>query len=311
MQDVSPVSPERRAQQGNAHALARLPWAVRPWEVTKRVVIGVYADGFIHAGNLAYLALVSLFPFFIVTAAFAHYLGQGQETMHAVDGVLRTLPRSVRELVRPAAADVLAQRTGSLLWLGGLVGLWTTGSFIETIRDILRRAYGTHFTKPFWHYRLFSLGLIILSVMLMLLAFAAQLLLTGAEHLVLRLFPAATGVVGWIGWSRAAPALALFVALAAVFRSLTPSRYRGGHRTWPGAAFTCGWWLATTAALPRFLAQLGGYDRTYGSLAGVIVALLFFYLVGFGLVIGAHLNAALAETPRPGVREAPTPQMEE
>jgi membrane protein len=50
------------------------------------------------------------------------------------------------------------------------------------------------------------------------------------------------------------------------------------------------------------LSWLGGYDRTYGSLAGVIIALFFFWLVGFGLVIGAHLNAALAETPEATVK---------
>ena len=306
MQDVSPVSPEQRARRGNATALGRLPWLARLWEITRRVVIGVYADGFIHAGNLAYLALISVFPFFIVTAALAHYLGQGAETMHAVDSVLRTLPKSVRDLIHPAIVDVLSQRTGSLLWLGGLVGLWTTGSFIETIRDILRRAYGMQFTKPFWHYRLSSAGLIIVSVMLMLVAFSAQLVLTGAEQFVVRLLPVATRVVSWIGWSRLAPAAALFTALYFVFFSLTPSKYRAsGCRKWPGAAFTAGWWVVTTMALPFFLARLGGYDRTYGSLAGVIVALLFFYLVGFGLVIGAHLNAALAETPGAGVREPP------
>ena len=52
-----------------------------------------------------------------------------------------------------------------------------------------------------------------------------------------------------------------------------------------------------TMLLPLVLGRLGGYDLTYGSLAGVIITLFFFWLVGFGLVIGAHLNAALAETP--------------
>ena len=47
----------------------------RPWEVVKRVAVGVYNDGFIHAGNLAYLALLALFPFFILAAAVAHLLG--------------------------------------------------------------------------------------------------------------------------------------------------------------------------------------------------------------------------------------------
>ena len=53
-------------------------------------------------------------------------------------------------------------------------------------------------------------------------------------------------------------------------------------------------WIGTTMAMPGVLGQFGSYSFTYGSLAGVIVALLFFYIIGLGLVGGAHLNAALA-----------------
>ena len=222
----------------------------------------------------------------------------------AIDSFLSTLPRSIRELLRPPIADVLAQRTGSLLWLGGLVGLWTTGSFIETIRDILRRAYGVRYSRPFWHYRLTSAALIIASVVLTLVAFTLQLLLTGVEQFIERLLPVSDGVLGWIGWSRLAPAVALFGALYLIFYSLTPSKYRYTRcPKWPGAAVTAGWWVLTTMGLPPVLAALGGYDRTYGSLAGVIIALFFFWLVGFGLVIGAQLNAALAESPKGRVRD--------
>lgn len=302
MQEISPVSPERRAQRGER----------RPdhpgWEIARRVVLGVWADGFIHAGNLAYLALLSLFPFFIVTAAIAHALGASADTGAAIESFLRELPETVRELLRPPIHDVLAERTGSLLWLGGFVGLWTTGSFIETIRDILRRAYGLTFTKPFWRYRLAGAALVTGSVVLMLAAFSAQLALTGAEQFVTRLLPRSAGLIGWIGWSRLGPLVALFAALYLIFYVLTPSRYRGGHYPkWPGAAFTASWWVGTTMALPIVLAMLGGYDRTYGSLAGVVVALLFFWLVGLGLVIGAHLNAALAEPPSPAIREPAEP----
>jgi membrane protein len=61
-----------------------------------------------------------------------------------------------------------------------------------------------------------------------------------------------------------------------------------------------------TALLPFVLAQLGGYDLTYGSLAGVVVMLLFFYLIGLGLVFGAHLNAALAEPPETALEQPAT-----
>jgi membrane protein len=267
------------------------------------VAVGVYSDGFIHAGNLAYLALVSLFPFFIVLAALAHALGHGYDTENAVYSFLQTLPRSIRSLLSQPIEDVLKQRTGALLWAGGLVGLWTTGSFIETIRDILRRAYGMRFSKPFWHYRLWSVGLIVGAVMLMLAAFTAQLLLTGIANFLDRLVPGSEEITGWIGWSRLAPLAALFFALYLIFYSLTPSKYRWSKcPKWPGAAFTTIWWAVTSAVLPSLLGLLGGYGRTYGSLAGFVVALFFFWLVGFGLVIGAHLNAALASTPHHSVR---------
>ena len=274
------------------------------YNILKRIAVGVYSDGFIHAGNLAYLALISLFPFFIVLAWLAHTLGHGSDTENAIYSFLRTLPRSVRELLRQPIDEVLKQRTGGLLWVGGLVGLWTTGSFIETIRDILRRAYGVRYSKPFWHYRLWSAGLIIGAVVLMLAAFSAQLLITGVVNLLDRLVPMSDEVIGWIGWSRLAPIAALFVALYLTFYSLTPSKYRWTKcPKWPGAVFTALWWTAVTTILPEVLKLLGGYGRTYGSLAGFIVALFFFWLVGFGLVIGAHLNAALAETPSKRVRE--------
>ena len=273
------------------------------FNILKRIAIGVYSDGFIHAGNLAYLALISLFPFFIVLAWVAHSFGHGAETADAIYSFLRTVPKSVRELLRPPIDEVLKQRTGALLWIGGLVGLWTTGSFIETIRDILRRAYGLRFSKPFWHYRLLSAALVVGAVILMLAAFSAQLLLTGVADFLDRIVPASEDVTGWIGWSRLAPLAALFAALYLIFYSLTPSKYRWTRcPKWPGAAFTAVWWAAVTMILPRVLTLLGGYGRTYGSLAGFIVTLFFFWLVGFGLVIGAHLNAALAETPDDSVR---------
>ena len=83
-----------------------------------------------------------------------------------------------------------------------------------------------------------------------------------------------------------------------LFYSVTPGKYRESDcPKWPGALFTAAWWVSMTALLPIVLSQLGGYDLTYGSLAGVVVMLLFFYLIGLGLVFGAHLNAALAEPP--------------
>lgn len=307
MKGLSPESPEARAARGgDARRGVHLLFGQHAYEVVRRVVIGVYSDGFIHAGNLAYLTLLALFPFFIIMTALAQLFGRSDDGAEAVSSFLRVLPHGVAGLLRPAIESVLEARTGPLLWLGAAVGLWTVGSFIETIRDILRRAYGLRASGSFWHGRLGSVAIIIVAVMLVMLAFAAQVALTAAEQFVYRVLPFAQEVAGWIGLSRLVPAVVMFGALYILFYTLTPSRYRFSNAPkWPGALFTSVWWLTTTVVLPQVLAWLGNYNRTYGSLAGVIVMLFFFWLVGFGMVIGAHVNAALAESPPARLKEAP------
>jgi membrane protein len=303
---VTDESPEARRKRPFEKHLNEMRPGGRIYTVFRRAAIGVYTDGFIHAGNIAYLALLTMFPFFIVMAALAQLFGRTPDVQHAVYGFLATVPPSVRQLVAQPINDVLAANNkGALLWLGALVGLWTVGSFIETIRDILHRAYGTKPSKGFWHYRAGSILIIFVSVVLAMSAFSAQVVLTGVEQVIWRLLPFAKDVQPLINLSRLAPLLMLAAALYAMFVTLTPLKYRiSACPKWPGALFTAIWWMAVTMLLPVVVAAFGGYGRTYGSLAGVIVTLLFFWLVGLGLVFGAHLNAALAETPETSVKDA-------
>ncbi len=310
MRDVSPESPEARRRRS-----ARIAASVGPDEekkvhprhtlmvVLKRVVTGVWSDGFIHAGNLAFLSLLALFPFFILTSALTGLLGKGHDAQLAVFNVLRRLPPSVAATLRDPIEQVLASRTGPLLWFGALVGLWTAASFIETIRDILRRSYGVKYSAPFWEYRLGSIFIIIAAVFLMMVAFAVSVVLSSVHHAVVEWFPMARSFASDLGLYRAIPGAMLFLTIYTLFAVLTPSRYRkrGCHK-WPGALFVAAWWLTTAAVLPNAIQAFGGYDLTYGNLAGVMISLIFFFLVGLGVVIGAELNAALAESGATGLK---------
>ena len=265
-------------------------------EVVKRILVGVYNDGFIHAGNLAYLSILALFPFFILATAVAQLLGQGEDGAKAVATILAELPPNVADTLREPIGEVLTARTGPLLWLGALIGLWTAASFVETIRDILRRAYGVKYCAPFWEYRLGSLAFILMAVVLLMFAFAASVALSSVQHAIEAWLPFATNVIGTVEVYRIIPALALLVTFYALFFALTPSRYRRrGCRKWPGALLITVWWLGTVEILPQAMRWVGGYNLTYGSLAGVMIALLFFFIIGLGVVMGAELNAALAE----------------
>ncbi len=304
----SPHSPEARAEEEEIveqrqreegvwrRSYARIAPGTRPFEITKRVAIGTYNDGFIHAGNLAYLALIALFPFFITAGAIVGTLGNVDDRARAVGAVLSTMPPGVASTLQGPLYEAMNARTGWLLWLGALVGLWTVGSLIETVRDILRRAYGTTFSASFWQYRLYSIGIIVGAVVLLLLSFSAQVVITGFDEFVARVLPARLDELGHTALTRSISAAGLFIALYLLFLTLTPSKYRR-HKCpkWPGALFVTGWWVLVTISLPPLLAGLMSYDATYGSLAGVMIVLFFFYLIGLGLVVGAELNAALVE----------------
>lgn len=302
---VPDLSPEARRKEALKHK-AGLPGHVahaigpgsRAREVLQRVFVGTYNDGFIHAGNLAYLAVLAIFPFFITGAAIFSLIGEESERAATVNAILYALPPVVGDVIAPVARTVVEARSGWLLWGGGLVGLWTVGSLVETIRDILRRAYGTRATKGFWHYRLLSTGIILAAVVLLMLSLIAQFVIGAAQQVIEAWLPHLYDAVGSLSLSRLVPALGLFLSLYLIFYTLTPAAYRKRrYPKWPGALLVTAWWMAVTIALPPLLRTVFTYDLTYGSLAGIMIALFFFWLVGLGMVMGAELNAALAETP--------------
>jgi membrane protein len=195
------------------------------------------------------------------------------------------------------AEDVVYARSGWLLWLGAGIGLWTVSSLIETIRDILRRAYGARPVQAFWQTRLVSAGLILGAVVVLMLSLFAQVAIGTAQEVIRAAFPQLAEAIDTLSVSRLVPALGLAASLYVLFATLTPPHFRKIRAPrWPGALFTMLWWIGVAAALPVVLRQFFTYDLTYGSLAGAMVTLLFFWLVGLGLVIGAELNAALALT---------------
>jgi membrane protein len=300
--DLSPEARRKEALRHKAGLTAEVTRRVGPgsraYEVVSRVLLGAWNDGFIHAGNLAYMTVLAIFPFFITGAALFNLVGEPDERAAAINTVLMALPPVVGGVIRPVALSVIDQSSGWLLWLGGLVGLWTVGSLIETIRDILRRAYGTRATRSFWWYRLLSSGIIVAAVVLVMVSLIAQFAIGAAQQVIEAYAPRLYDAIDDLALARFVPAAVLFASLYLLFYSLTPAAYRKRrYPKWPGALLVTLWWVGVTTALPPLLHSVFRYDTTYGSLAGIMIVLFFFWLVGLGMVMGAELNAALAVTP--------------
>ncbi len=267
--------------------------------IAKRTAIGTWNDGFVHAGNLAYVTLFAVFPFLIMGAAVLSVLGEQAGGANALNAVLSVLPPSVQDAIGPVASEVVGLRTGWLLWASCIFALWTMGSLVETIRDILRRAYGTRAAKHFWHHRLASMGIVAVSVIFLVLSLFVQVLIGAVEETISAWSPELTGVLDKLLLSRVIPAITIYLSVFLLFISLTPSVYRGKRfPKWPGSLLVALWWVGVTMMFPRLLRAMITYNLTYGSLAGIMITLFFFWLIGLGMVAGAELNAALARTPK-------------
>ena len=191
--------------------------------------------------------------------------------------------------------------------------LWTTGSLIETIRDLLRRAYGTQPARHFWHHRLASTGIVALAVIFLLVALLVQVVIGAAEEAISAWSPRLDRRARRLVFSRVAPAITIYLrSTCCLFR--LPRRHIGARRypKWPGSLFVAVWWVGVTMMFPALIRAMFTYDLTYGSLAGIMITLFFFWLIGLGMVAGAELNAALALSPREaGAQDAGANEQEE
>jgi membrane protein len=264
------------------------------WQILKDSWNGFWDDdGPMMAGNLAYLSLIAVFPFFIFMIWLAGRFGRSDEGVRAINSFLATIPADVAAALRGPIAEVTLHRPQELLTIGVIIAIWSAGSVVETVRVIIHKAYNVPAGRPFWQYRLQSFTMVIGSALLVLIAISIQFLLAGLDQLLAAHLPRLRETLQSLDLARRLiTPLLLYGALLVLLRALTPRRIEPVWH-WPGALFTALLWIGIAAALPQVLSRISNYSLTYGSLGGVMVTLLFFYLVGAVFVAGAQLNNAV------------------
>lgn len=288
---------DRAAPDSRPLALVRPPWQARAAALARETILPTLRSGSIPAGNIAYLSIVTLFPLVILITAATNMFGRTDAGQAAIAGLMAALPDQAARLLRPVIVEVLTERTGNLLWVGGLVGLWTVTGFVETIREVFHRAYDQEPSRPFWVYRLISIGATVLAMFLLLAGFVSQLLLQVVFRNLRHFLPYTLTLPPWIDASRLLPPVMIFGALWAIYKLLAPTGFRHSPG-WPGALLTTVVWVLAAMLMGPVLSAFGGMSLTYGALSGVMATMLFFYIVGMALVMGAQLNAALANSRR-------------
>lgn len=242
---------------------------------------------------MAFMALLSIFPFMIFLAALAGFFGNAGMAGTFIDLMLDFLPPDVSHVLAPAVREVLTNRQGGLLTFGLVTAIWAASSGIEALRTALNQAYQIAEPRPIWYLRLQSIAMVFLSAFAVLglsvTVFFGPILLNLVERLVW--VPEGYRVLWQIG--RYAIGAALTTALVMVLHGWLPRARQRWRDILPGALATTALWLVAANLFSVYLGTVGSYSVTYGSLAGIVITLIFLYITSLIFIFGAELNALL------------------
>ena len=251
-----------------------------------------------HAAALTYYAVLAVFPGMIVLVALLGVFGDEG----TVDGLLRI----IEELAPGSAADTFegAAQTaiegggaGIALLIGTALALYSASGYIGAFNRTANSIYEVEETRPFWRKLPGQVALTLFLLVVLAIVLLA-LLLTGplAEAIGHEIGLGDTALTVWsiARW----PILAgVVVVLFAVLIHEGPNVDHDGFRALiPGSALAMLIWLVASAGFSFYVANFGSYSNTYGSIAGVIVFLIWLWLSNLALLIGATFNVEYART---------------
>lgn len=248
------------------------------------------------AAALTYYSVLALFPALVAVLSLVGLVGQTQQTVERLLQILRDVgAASVADTLEPTIRQ-LAQAPGAGLALvtGLLAAVWSASGYTSAFGRALNRMYEIGEGRPFWKLRP---AMLLLTVVLLLLAaaVAVALVVTGpaAEAVGNALGVGATAVTVW-NYAKWPVLLAVVIVIVALLYWGTPNVEQPKFR-WVGigSALAILDWALASAAFGFYVANFSSYNKTYGSLAGVVVFLLWLWITNLALLFGAELDAEL------------------
>ncbi len=247
-------------------------------------------DGFELAGHLAFTGLLALFPFLVFLAALGGLIGGSDIIRTLLDFLFRFAPVDVAQTLSTPIVDVLSHRQKGFLTLGLLFAIWAASNGVDALRITLNRAYGFTEHRSVVHQKLQSILAVLIGGGFVFVV--AVFLVVGPLlwEVLRRIFPLPMDDERlWIV-SRYALGVLLIGSLTAVLHRFLPAHAPKWREILPGAIVTSLLLLVLAGLFADFLTGIGNYGSTFGTLAGVVVTLLFFDLTALIFIFGAELN---------------------
>jgi len=247
------------------------------------------------AAQTAYYFFFSLFPLLLFLTPMLGLFGNGQQIMDSMLSRLSsTLPGDSLSLIRRIFSEVITAKGGAgIMSLGALLAAWSGSNIFGALMDALNIAYDVKETRPWWKRQLLRLGALLIAAAVVLLATA--IFMDGerfAQWVGNTLGLGAAGVTA-ITILQLVVAALLLVALGAVMFRILPNVSQRWSNVLVASLVTTVLWIVATLLFRVYVQHFGSYNKTYGTIGGVIALLTWMYLSMFVLLSGGELASEM------------------
>jgi membrane protein len=249
------------------------------------------------AAALTYYGLLSLFPALIALVSILGIFGDPVTTTRTITDVVTQIgPDTAADTFSGPIESITSNRgaAGVLFFVGLAVALWSASGYIGAFMRASNVVYETPEGRPFWKLR--PLQVLVTLVMILLLALVALAIVLTGPVVEAVAEPLGIGTTATTVWDIAKwPVLVGVVVcmFALLFYAAPNARVGGIKRVLPGVVVGLAVWVVASVAFALYVANFGSYDKTYGTLGGVIVLLVWMWLTNVALLLGLELNAEL------------------
>jgi membrane protein len=244
------------------------------------------------AAQLSYYFLLALVPAIVCVVAIASFLPP-ETLQNTLEAMRRFAPADVIDLVGNQLMELANRTNQGVFTFGLLLALWSSSAAMVAITDALNRAYDIDEARPWWKVRLTAIALTIGVAVFVVVAFVLVLLgPTLADYLarVLGFGTLFTTLWDVLRWPFAFALVTLGIGFIYYFG---PDAEQDWEWVTPGAVAGTTLWLIASLGFKFYVTRFGTYNETYGSLGGVIVLMLWFYISALAIIVGAEMNAEI------------------
>ncbi len=247
-------------------------------------------DGIEHAGYLAFLSLLSLFPFLIFLISIVGLFGSSEDGIKIMQTIFLAAPKEMAEALVPRINEIVSGPPQSFLTIAIIGVIWTASSSVEGCRTILNRAYRVAFPPPYLLRRFISIIEFFIIIFIALAGIAVLVVAPMLINLIETKFSINLNVDYDIFRIRHIAIFLLLIFSTSMLYFALPNAKQKITQTVPGSILAVIILIALQKLFGIYLDNFHQVNLVYGSLAGIIISLIFFYLIGLVFIFGAEFN---------------------